>query len=121
MYSKNLDLKIREEEYQRAIDEYRRTKSKESWELLWRYVMDCCHNICAKKLIGVRIDPDTFEDRVMDSAAYTMRRIREGLNPRKLSSYCYLVCVGRLYGQKALFEDRCIVYASDINEVKNDG
>lgn len=119
-----MTIKEREEEFQDALRLYRETEDKQYWDIMYYRVYDCCHNIAAKKLIGVKLDPSVFEDRLMDATLYVMKRIKEGLNPQKLSSYCYLCVIGRFFSKKAQFEDKIVAvdkfFAETEYEVYNE-
>lgn len=105
----------REAEFQEALSRWRSNNyDQDAWNTIYYRVWDVCHNIAAKMLKGVRMDPSKFDDRVMDSTLYTLERIKKGTDPAKLSSYCYLVVKGRLYGPKQQFEDRHIQYVPEI-------
>lgn len=108
------DLKEREREFSEALARWRSNKLQKDWDTMYYRVYDCCHNISAKMLRGVRTDPEKFDDRVLDSTLYVLERILKGTNPQKLSSYCYLVCKGRLFGPKQQFEDRKIQYVPEL-------
>lgn len=108
------EIARREQEFQDALKKYRETGEKKYWDCMYWRVADAVHNIAAKKLVGVKLDPDVFEDRCADATLYVMKRIKQGLNPGKLSSYCYLCVIGRFYSEKARFEDRNVVYVEDI-------
>ena len=121
------DLKEREREFSEALTRWRSNNlDKEAWDTIYYRVWDACHNISAKMLRGVRTDPEKFDDRVLDSTLYVLERILKGTNPQKLSSYCYLVCKGRLFGPKQQFEDRRVQYVPELfqyieKEVYEDG
>lgn len=91
------DLEQREKEFQDAMKKWDSTKEKKYWDIMFLRVMDVCHNIAAKKLVGVRIDPEEFENRWMNAAMYVMSDIQKGRRPEKLSSYCYLRVFKFLY------------------------
>lgn len=99
----------REEQFQEALENWLSTGESKYWDEIYYRVYDACHNITAKMLTGVSIDPERFEDHVMDSTLYTLKRIKQGMKPKKLSSYCYLVCKGIVHGKKTQFQDS-IVY-----------
>lgn len=103
-----------EAEFQEALKKYRETGEKKYWDIIYYRIYDCCHNIAAKKMVGVKIDPDIFEDRVMDATLYCLKRVKQGLNPGKLSAYTYLCVIGRLYSDRAKFEDRNIEFYDNI-------
>lgn len=108
------EIAAREKQFQDALAEYRATGSKAAWDCMYFRVADAVHNIAAKKLVGVKLDPEVFEDRCADATLYIMKRIRQGLDPGKLSSYVYLCVIGRFYSEKAKFEDRNIMYVDNI-------
>lgn len=110
-----LSLIERETEFTEALKRWRSNNyDTEAWNTIYYRVWDCCHNIAAKMLKGVKMDPSKFDDRVMDSTLYTLERIKKGTDPAKLSSYCYLVVKGRLYGPKQQFEDKNMQYVPEI-------
>lgn len=109
-----MTLDEREAEFQSALADFRATGSKAAWDKMYYRVYDACHNIAAKKMVGIRLDPEVFEERLLDSVLYCMKRIREGANPEKLSSYCYLCVIGRFQSRKAQFEDRNVMFVNDI-------
>ena len=63
------------------------------------------HNIAAKRLVGISIDPDEFENRYMNAVMLIMNDIKKGVRPRKLSSYCYLRVFKFLYDPINQFYD----------------
>lgn len=108
----NADLQKREEEFQYYWEMYWHTADAKTqnmaWDKMFMLVINCCHNLAAKKLTGVTLDPDEFENRYMDAAMYVMEDIKKGRRPQKLSSYCYLRVYKYLYDAKNQAYDRTL-------------
>lgn len=75
---------------------------------MWYLVSDCCSNIAKSKLNGVKC-PD-FDGKIMDATIKCMEKIRDGTNPRKLSSFCYFPVIGVIWDRKLQKEERTISY-----------
>lgn len=88
--------RISKENEKRFQDAYSRWEasgkvSKKDWDVMWWCVDLACNNIAKKMLVGITVDPEEFEDRVMQSVCYVMGFIKErSVHPDRLSSYCYL-------------------------------
>ena len=97
-----------ENQFQIELNNYRETLSESSWNVMWYLVSDCCSNIAKSKLNGVKC-PD-FDGKVMDATIKCMEKIREGTNPRKLSSFCYFPVIGVIWDRKLQKEERTLSY-----------
>ena len=113
-------IQEREAEFQSAFKEWKETNNKEAWNTIFYRIYDCCHNIMAKQLIGVRIDPEDFENKLYDATLYVCKRLKEGMEIGKLSSYLYLVCKGRLHNPKAQFQDKISYYDNIFEAIEYD-
>ena len=98
--------KEKEELFQDALLEWIVLKDDNALANMWFLVSECCSNICKSKLRGVSIGDDRFHDRVIQATSLCMHYILDnGKRPSKLSSFCYLPCIGILYGKAAKTED----------------
>ena len=116
----NKSIVKREQEFQSAYKEWKETNNKEAWNIMFYRIYDCCHNIMAKQLIGVRIDPEDFENKLYDATLYVCKRLKENMEIGKLSSYCYLVCKGRLHNPRAQFNDKISYYDNIFETIEMD-
>lgn len=87
-----------EDNFQAALHEYRLNESKKAWDTMFICVQKACENIAKSKAYGIRIVD--LEGKVLDAACKIMNKIKDGVNPDKLSSYCYLWVIGELWSKK---------------------
>lgn len=73
---------------------------------MWYMVMDCCSNIAKSRLQGVKC-PD-FEGKITDATLKCMQQIENGVDPKKLSSFCYFPVIGTIWDRKLQKEERTI-------------
>lgn len=86
-------------------------------ETLWLSVKEACKNIILSKCYKIRV-PDV-DDKVMDATMKVMERIkRDNVRPDKLSSFCYLYCIGVLYNKKTQKWERNIDIETILNNKK---
>lgn len=109
-WKSDMTLKERENQFQEAWQNYwhqatTKQEMKKWWNVMFERVLDVCHNLAAKKLVGISIDPDEFENRYMNAVMLIMNDIKKGVRPRKLSSYCYLRVYKFLYDPINQFYD----------------
>ena len=116
-------VKKKEEEFQEALREYRVSGSKEARGSIFFLVFDACLNIAKSKANGIVIND--LEEKALDATCKIFEKILEGVNPEKLSSYCYLPTIGEIWSKKAIRWDRSVSfdglfdnynYYSDENE-----
>ena len=109
-------VKERELMFQDAIKKWEKTRDKYAFEMMWLLIENCCSNICKKKLTGISIGNDRFYDRVLNATVLCMHYIVDnGSRPTKLSSFCYLPCIGILYGKQAKQEDCEVSYEEQVD------
>ena len=97
-----------ERQFQIELGEYRQNEDKRSWDRMWSLVQVCCTNLAKSKLRGVTC-PD-FDGKIMDATLKCMQKIRDGENPKKLSSFCYFPVIGVIWDRKLQKEERNISY-----------
>lgn len=110
-----------EDNFQAALYEYRLNESKKAWDMMFICVQKACENIAKSKAYGIRIVD--LEGKVLDATCKIMNKIKDGVNPDKLSSYCYLWVIGELYSkrhirweQSSSFDGLFDNYATEIDE-----
>ena len=94
--------------FQKELKEYRITQDKRAWDNMWLYVHECCSNLTKSKSKGLII-PD-FNGKVTDATIKVMEKIKDGTDPKRLSSFCYLYVIGVIYNRKLQKEERTFSY-----------
>lgn len=72
--------------------------NKKDWDTMWICVYFACLNIGKSKCNGIRVED--LEGKCLDATIKIMKRIKEGIHPSRLSSYCYLFTIGELWSKK---------------------
>ena len=109
-------VKERELMFQDTLKKWKDTHDECAFETMWLLIQNCCSNIIKKKLTGISIGADRFYDRLMEATALCMHYIVDnGSVPSKLSSFCYLPCIGILYGKHAKQEDSEVSYEEQVD------
>lgn len=98
--AKQIDPRVQqnEDEFQEALHNYRLYNKKSDWGIMFLCVQKACENIAKSKAYGIHIQD--LEDKALDAACKIMDKIKDGVNPDKLSSYCYLWVIGELWSKK---------------------
>ena len=108
-------IQEREEEFQTALKEWTETRSKNSWDVMFFHILDCCTNILKKKAVGIRLKE--LDETALEAALYCMHLIRDnGARPEKLSSWCYLPVKRYLYSERKKLADKMIMFSDIQNE-----
>ena len=97
-------VKEKERAFQEALREYRVSGSKEAWDSVFFLVFDACKNIAKSKANGIVIND--LEEKALNATCKVCKNIKEGVNPKKLSSYCYLFTIGEIWSKKAIRWER---------------
>lgn len=93
--------------FQEHLKGYRATGCKKDWDEMWFLVYDCCKNMALGMLKFHAETPDeVLFGRINEATCKIMQNIKDGVNPKKLSSYCYLPTLGYIQGSKAQREDK---------------
>ncbi len=97
---KQIDVRVlqNENEFQEALHNYRLYNRKSDWEKCFICVQKACENIAKSKAYGIHIQD--LEGKALDAACKIMEKIKNGINPDKLSSYCYLWVIGELWSKR---------------------
>lgn len=80
----------RETAFQEAYD-------RNDWNEMWNIVQEVVTYMTKAQLKGVHLDEDTLNQRILDATIRIMSRIRQGVRPQKLSSFCFLIIRNVLY------------------------
>ena len=88
----------KEAAFQECLSRYDLNPTKQNWDALWPFVLDACMNMAKSKCYGVKVL--NLDDKVLDATIKIMEKIKDGIRPRKLSSYCYLYVIGQLWNIK---------------------
>lgn len=103
-----------EEKFQIALTEWNLTKSNKSWKQMFSCVVNCCQNICRKRLANKGLSAERINDTAMDAAIYCMDCIKRlGHQPKKLSSYCWLRCTKEILSPQLQWSDKHMSVFSD--------
>lgn len=94
-----------ERTFQDAMSQWAATGDKQYWECMWVCVHKACLYMAKNKCYNIVVRD--LEDKVMDATLDVMNKIKnDGVRPSKLSSFCYLYTIGRLWGKKEQRWDR---------------
>lgn len=95
------DTEILEDAFQRVQRKWKETGDKESWEMMFILVQNCCRAIAKKKANGVGKTVPNLDEKILDATIMVMRDIKEkGREIEKLSSYCYMRVFATMYAKK---------------------
>ena len=111
------EIKQKEENFQNALMGYRRsvesgnmTQAKKEWDNMWIYVLEACTNVCKKRASDLKVSIWDLDEKALDATINVMRSIEKGNNPKKLSSFVYLFCIGTIHNKKARQWDELFSY-----------
>lgn len=91
--------------FQEALNSWVQNHNKKFSDIMWFCIYKCCKNMMKSKANGI-IVPD-LESKAMDATIKIMDKIlNHDVRPKKLSSYCYLWCIGELYSKKNIEWER---------------
>ena len=96
----------KEKLFQKAYDE-------NDWDTMWACIIDCCKNIILSKCYGIVVRD--VDEKALDSAIKVVTKIKTGVRPEKLSSFCYLYVIGTIYNKKEIIWDR----STDFSDFQN--
>jgi hypothetical protein len=97
-------VKQKEKIFQTALQEYRLSGSKKSWDAIFLSVFDACKNIAKSNAYGLVIND--LEEKALNATCKVCQKIKDGENPKKLSSYCYLFTIGELWNKETIRWER---------------
>lgn len=109
-------VKEKEEKFQEALREYRVSGSKEARDSIFLLVFDAALNIAKSKAYKIVIND--LEEKALDATCNAFKKILEGENPRKLSSFCYLYVIGALYNKKTIRWERAPSFEEAFDNYK---
>ena len=121
----NTDIKKNEEDFQDAWNKYWHQETskkgqKAQWERMWKCISVACANICKSILKKRGVIRDDLDELILDSTAYCMKFIGNGVHPKKLSAYCYLRCFRFINDPNDIAWNEHIINASEWYENIND-
>lgn len=94
-----------ERAFQDAMSQWVTTRNKQYWDQMFFCVHKACLYMAKNKCYNIVVRD--LEDKVMDATLDVMNKIKnDGVRPDKLSSFCYLYTIGRLWGKKEQRWDR---------------
>lgn len=113
--SKDFDenVKKNEECFQKALSLWSEFQDKKYWDSMFLCVNEACLNIAKSKCYKILVRD--LEDKAMDATLDVMNKIKSGVKPKKLSSFCYLYTIGKVWNRKEQKWDR----SEDINAFLN--
>ena len=126
MRSKKYEKEVEENEraFQEAMSQWVTTGDKQYWDTMFFCIHKACLYMAKSKCYGI-VARD-LNDKVMDAVLDIMNRIKnDGVRPEKLSSFCYLYTIGKLWSKKEIRWDRApdtslvlnnATYCMDIND-----
>ena len=88
----------KEAAFQECLSRYDASPTKQNWDALWPFVQEACMNMAKSKCYGLKVL--NLDDKVLDATIKIMEKIKDGIRPKKLSSYCYLYVIGQLWNIK---------------------
>lgn len=110
-------IKEKEKKFQDALSSYRQSiengnisQAKIDWDNMWLYVLDACTNVCKKRAADLKVSIWDLDEKALDATINVMRSIEKGNNPKKLSSFVYLFCIGTIHNKKARQWDELFSY-----------
>lgn len=116
MRSKKYEKEVEDNEntFSRALSLWVETQEKQYWDTMFYCVHKACLYMAKSKCYGIVVRD--LNDKVMDATLDVMNKIKnDGVRPEKLSSFCYLYTIGKLWSKKEIRWDR----APDISLVLN--
>ena len=97
-------VKEKEDAFQKSLKLFRETGETKYKDEVFFAVQDACLNIAKSKAYKIVIND--LEEKALDATCNAFKKILEGENPRKLSSFCYLYVIGALYNKKTIRWER---------------
>lgn len=107
MRSKKYEKEVEENEraFQEAMSQWVTTGGKQYWDTMFYCVRNACLYMAKNKCYGIVVRD--LNDKVMDATLDVMNKIKnDGERPEKLSSFCYLYTIGKLWSKKEIRWDR---------------
>lgn len=104
--------------FKQTFEEYTKTKSKESKDILFNLLFECNKAMMSKMLKGVQ--REDFRDLVMDATIRGFPKVLRGKVRDRLVSFCYWDCLAILYDKKQQFNDKIKTF-SEVNYYEYDG
>jgi hypothetical protein len=77
---------------------------KKQWDIMFNRVYEACLNIGKTKCYNIKVSD--LDGKCLDAALDVMSKIKEGVRPKKLSSFCYLYTIGKIWSKKEIRWDR---------------
>lgn len=125
MQSKKYEKEVEdnEREFQEVLSLWVETQEKQYWDKMFYCVYKACLYMAKNKCYGIVVRD--LNDKVTDATLDVMSKIKEGIRPSKLSSFCYLYTIGKLWSKKEIRWDRApdislvinnATYSMDIND-----
>lgn len=102
-----------ERNFQEALSLWVAANNKKDWDRMFFCVYKACLYMAKNKCYNIVVRD--LDDKVMDATLDVMNKIREGVRPDKLSSFCYLYTIGKLWSKKEIRWDR----ADDVDYYLN--
>ena len=81
----------------------------------FKCVLRICYGLIKQKLLKSKVvfsDQEAYE-LALDATMVIIERYRRRGPPEKLTSYCYLPCIGVLYDRKKIFADKIQYWSED--------
>lgn len=81
----------------------------------FKCVLRICYGLVKQKLLKSKVvfsDQEAYE-LALDATMIIIERYRRRGAPDKLTSYCYLPCIGVLYDRKKIFADKIQYWSED--------
>ena len=94
----------KEKAFQDALSLWIKTNDKKQWDIMFNRVYEACLNIGKTKCYGIKVSD--LDGKCLDAALDVMIKIKEGSRPKKLSSFCYLYTIGKIWSKKEIRWDR---------------
>lgn len=126
MHSKKYEKEVEDNEntFSKALSLWVDTQEKQYWDTMFYCVYKACLYEAKSKCYGIVVRD--LNDKVVDATLDVMNKIKnDGERPKKLSSFCYLYTIGKLWSKKEIRWDRApdtslflnnASYSMDIND-----
>lgn len=99
------EVEENERNFQEALSLWEATNDKKQWDTMFYCVYKACLYMAKSKCYGIIVRD--LHDKVMDATLDVMNKIKnDGVRPEKLSSFCYLYTIGKLWSKKEIRWDR---------------
>lgn len=110
-------VKEKEKKFQDALSSYRKSvengnmyQAKLDWDKMWFCVLEACTNMCKKRAGTLKVSVLDLDEKSVDATINVMRSIQRGTNPKKISSFVYLFCIGAMHNKKSRQWDELYSY-----------